>query len=112
MTDLDEFMSRYNPNGTHPVTEVSVDTETARDGSPFIVIRHGNRAVVVNPLAFDDHLCVDVHPFVNGKDATAGAFGMSAGRRVAFPHTGTTSHGWASTNLVAVLVGEQGNESR
>ena len=41
---------------------------------------------------------------------TAGVFGMSKGKRWAFPETGTTSHKWNSAALVAVLVGEQGTK--
>lgn len=55
------------------------------------------------------HLDIDVHPFVNDMKATAGVFGMTRDRpRAAFPVTGTTSHKWNSSNLVAVLIGEQG----
>jgi hypothetical protein len=110
-----EFMNCYNPDGTHPVTVIEAETGDGRDASPFIVISAdaGRRIVIVNPLAFDDHLCVDLHPFVKGDDATAGVFGMTEGRRVSLPaDTGTTSHGWPSANMIAVLVGEQARVGR
>ena len=105
--NLPEFLAQYNGDGSHPVTEINVDQN---DPSPFIVIRHGDYAVIVNPMGLGDHLCVDVHSFVNGDDATAGVFGMSKGQRWELPQTGTTSHKWNSANLIAVLVGKQGTK--
>jgi hypothetical protein len=102
MTTLDEFLTDY---GNHPTTVIDV---AQGEPSPFIVIKYGEYAVIVNPIALTDHLSVDVHSFVDGVRATGGVFGMTTGRRVEFADTGTTSHGWASTGLVAVLVGEQG----
>lgn len=108
----DEFLAYYNPDGSHPVIEV--DTSTKSGTSPFIVVRHGKYAVVINPLALEDHLSVDVHPFAGGTGAaSAAAFGMTEGRRVQFPEDETPlrSHGWPAAGLVAVLVGEQGPEA-
>jgi hypothetical protein len=102
---LDGWLAGVKAGGTHPVTEIDVSRES--DKSPFIVIRHGDYAVVINPLAFNEHLSVDLHPYADGVRGTAGAFGMTDGRRVQFPDTGSTSHGWPSTALVVVLVGEQ-----
>lgn len=105
---LGEFMSRYNGDGSHPVTEINV---TPGEGSPFVVIRNGDYAAVINPLALSDHLSIDVHSFVHGDSATAGVFGMTTGRRWTLPPTGHTSHGWHSAALVAVLVGDQATDS-
>jgi hypothetical protein len=57
------------------------------------------------------YLDIDVHPFVDGDHATAGVFGMSEGFRAnlntsTWP-TRTTSQGWDSANLLAILVGAQ-----
>jgi len=107
----EEFMTRYNPNGEHPVTEINVPDDQDSGESPFIVVRHGDYTVIINPLGLSDHLCVDLHPFVQGRDATAGAFGMTSGQqRVSFPPTGMTSHRWPSSRMVAVIVGEQGTD--
>lgn len=104
--NLEDFLSgRY---GEHPTTVIELEGTSDTDNpSPFIVVKHGDYAVVINPLALGTHLCIDVHPFVKGEDATAGAFGMTNGKRVSLPETGTKSHGWHSSGLVAVLVGEQ-----
>lgn len=97
-----EFLTRY---ADHPVTEVTVPDSSQL--SPFIVIRHGGRTVVINPLGFDDHLSVDAHTFIDGQPATAGVFGMTEGSRWELEETGTTSHGWPSASLVTMLVGQQ-----
>jgi hypothetical protein len=104
--DLNEFLAKYNESGTHPVTVIDVPISESGN-SPFIIIRSGDKVALVNPLAFDDHLCIDVHSFVADEDATAGVFGMSKGRRWAFPTTGTTSHKWNSAALISVLIGDQ-----
>jgi hypothetical protein len=102
-TTLDGFLDCYT--GDREVMEFDLDL--APDKSPFIVIRYGEHVMVLNPMALSDHLCLDVHPFHKGRDATAGVFGMSNGARYTFEKTGTTSHKWPSTGLVAVLLGEQ-----
>ena len=106
--NLDEFLSAHDPDGKR----VIADVDAVRDGdgnSQFIIVRHGKYAMVLNPLPFNDHLCLDVHPFIEGEgEATAGVFGMSKGGRESLPATGTTSHGWASARLIAVLLGNQG----
>ncbi len=108
---FDEFVAAYDPDGTRTIATVDVPTAGGGVNSPFIVVRHGDHTVILNPMGFDGdgaHLCVDAHAFVKGQAATAGVFGMTTGRRWTLPDTGKTSHGWAAANLVAVLVGEQG----
>jgi hypothetical protein len=108
---LKEFLARYDPDGTRTVADITPVRD--KDGSsPFVIVRHGRFAAVLSLIPFDGdgaHLCIDVHPFADGRDATAGVFGMSRGYRSTLqPSLGTTSHGWASAHLVAVLIGEQG----
>jgi hypothetical protein len=106
---FDDFMKRYNPDGTHPVTEIEAPAGAPRNTSPFIVVRSGRWTAIVNPLAFEKYLDLDVHSFADGEDATAGVFAMSEGRRYpTLRDTGTTSAGWPSARLVAVLIGNQG----
>jgi len=102
----DEFMALYNPDGTHPVTEIEVSTGDGRDTSPFIVIRQGDRIVLVNPLAFAEYLDVDLHAFVGGQDAAMGVLGFANSRRYTLPETGLTRHKCPATRITAVLVGE------
>lgn len=105
--NLDEFLALYNEDGRHPVTEIELPAAYNGTASPFIIIRSGNRTMIVNPIAFDDHLSVDCHSFVDGEAATAGAFGMSNGHQTELEHIGTMSHGWPSAALISVLLGKQ-----
>jgi hypothetical protein len=106
---LTEFLTAADPDGTRVVADI----EAVRDGdgnSPLVIVRHGRFAAVLALMPFsnaDAHLCIDVHAFADGEQATAGAFGMTTGRRHELPATGTTSRGWNSASLVAVLIGEQ-----
>lgn len=103
---LAEFRATYDPDGSRTIADIEVKRD-ADGNSPFIIVHYGEFTAVLSLMPMDDHLCIDVHSFVAGADATAGAFGMSDGRRVSFPSTGTKSHGWPSANLVAVLLGAQ-----
>lgn len=106
---IDEFMASYasGPDAQR-VTIIEIpDDDEADTLSPFIVVKYRNKTVVVNPMGLHDHLCVDVHSFIDGLDATAGVMAMSDGRRFELERTGTTSHGWNSAALVSVLVGAQ-----
>jgi hypothetical protein len=105
----DEFMDTYAQGGRKVI---EVDATRDENGlSPFIVVRDGHgRTVVIDPLTYDGYLCIDLHSFTDGKDATAGVFGMRDGQRWGFPPTGTTSHKWPSVGLVSVLLGEQGKD--
>lgn len=108
---LTEFMSTYDPEGTRVVLDIDVTKEDPQANSPWIVVRFGDYAAVLTLMGVQDHLCIDVHPFVNGAKATAGVFGMSEGFRkhppAINPEHPTTSHGWNSAALVSVLIGEQ-----
>jgi hypothetical protein len=110
---LNDFIER---NKDHILTVIDVPTVSERP-SPFIIIRCGDKVAIINPLGFDDHLCIDVHPFVDDQEATAGVFGMTRGKQWALPKPdkggpGTTSHKWPSANLIAVLIGEQAGEEK
>ena len=83
-----------------------MSTGDERDTSPFIVIRQGDRTVLVNPLAFAEYLDVDLHAFVSGQDAAMGVLGFASGRRYTLPETGLTRHECPATRITAVLVGE------
>lgn len=106
---FDEFMALYNPDGTHPVTEIDAPLGTGRNTSPFIVVRSGPYTVLVNPLPQDEYLDVDLHSFVNGQRGAASVLGMTEGRRHDWkPDTGLTSAGAPAVGTVIVIVGEQG----
>jgi hypothetical protein len=102
---LDELVALAHHDG-HRVVDVDVTRGEDRL-STFIVVRHGNLAFVINAMTFEDHLCADVLSFADGEHVTGSAFGMTEGRQVEFPPTGTTSLGRPSTDMVAVIVGPQ-----
>jgi len=107
---LDEFLALYDPDSTRVVADIT-PARDADGNSPFIIVRHGRFTAVLALMPFTGegaHLCIDTFSFVDGKDATAGVFGMSNGQRSALlPSLGTKSHGWYSAHTVAVLFGEQ-----
>lgn len=108
-TTFDGFMAAFDPDGTRVIADIT-PVRDADGNSPFVVVRHGRFAAVLCLMPFsgdDGHLCIDVHPFADGQDATAAPFGMTDGRRVQFPPTGKTSHGWPATHGVSVLIGKQ-----
>lgn len=104
--NFQEFLDDYAGYPERKV--VTIDLADHRD-SPFIVVKHGSHAAIINPSGQTDHLSIDVHPFVDGQDAMAGVFGIVDGRRLAFrdEETPHRSHGWPATRLVVVLIGEQ-----
>lgn len=104
---LDEFLTTYGND--REVIEIDLAFYRA-DQSPYIVVKHGEYAVVLHPMGLSDHLCVDAHPFVDGKEATAAAFGMTEGVRSELTSAGTKSYGWPSDVLVALLIGRQARQ--
>lgn len=102
---IDKFLATYATDRREVITINARDYEFGR--TPFMRVKHGEYEVVLDLMALDGHLCLDVHPFVDGEDSTASAFGMTEGRRVALGETGTTSHGWPSARLMSVLIGKQ-----
>jgi len=95
--NLAEFMETYNPDGTHPVIEIDVSTGDERDTSPFIIIRHGDRVALVNPLPFDECLDIDVRGFSGGENVPSQVLGMTTGKRHAMD---------TRVNLAMILIGK------
>jgi len=98
MSDLDEFLARHNPGNTHPVMEFEVSPGDARDTSPFIIIRQGNRVALVNPLPFTEYLDIDVRGFTDGENTPSQVLGMTSGKRHAMDQ---------KVNLAMILIGEK-----
>jgi hypothetical protein len=76
---------------------------------PSVVVRYGRYTAVLDLMPQDDHLCIDVHPFVDGAAGRAAAFGMERGRRIelAAHLCPATMLGQPAVSLVSVLVGDQ-----
>jgi hypothetical protein len=102
---FDEFKTNYIDSAPERVVlDLDMTEYTTKDEagekkvSPFIVVRFGNKTMVLNPMAFADakdspgYLDVDVHSFIDDRDASCGVFGMSnGGQRASFEKTGQTS---------------------
>src|SRR4051794_9532591 len=89
-----------------PIIEIDVDAHEVGK-TPWIIVKSGdNRVILATMGGLGNHLCVDAYPFVDDKYATVAAFGMSEGVRTQLDALGTTSHGWNSAAMVALLVGE------
>lgn len=109
---LAEFVDRFGGKDMYPVIDVGAE---AADWPSFIV-RAGAKAAVVQfmNVAADNpdqqHLCIDVHPFVDERAARASACGMEEGRRLAAfteADTAGTSQGLPGAPSVSVIVGAQ-----
>lgn len=97
---LDLDVARFKANHTNGYT-------------PMIILRDRRFVVVINPMPLTDYFDVDVHSFVDGKDAAAAVMGMTTGRRVPGfrpEDTPLRSNGWPAANLVALFVGPQSHE--
>ena len=76
--NLQEFLNAYNDEGDpHALRRIVLPGTTDSQHTQFILVQAGNRAVLLDVHPFDDYLTVDLHPFIDGQDATAGVFGMS-----------------------------------
>lgn len=110
MTDLAEFLATYASETT--VLDIDLQAfKTANPGqSPMIIVRDRGVVVAINPMPLSDYLDVDVHPFVDGKSASAAVLGFSPDNRLpgfAPEDTPLRSDGRPAARLVAVLVGKQ-----
>jgi hypothetical protein len=100
---LDGFLKAY----AKPGKTMTIDLEPG-DVEQTIVVRCGNDiTAVLVPMRLSDHLCVDVHSFIDGQRVTGGVMGMTEGRRFELTPTGSTSHGFNSVTVASVLVGDQ-----
>lgn len=107
--NLTEFLLTYVPPPDTTRIVLDLDMDKHEGPSPFIIVRHQGRTMILNPMALSDHLCVDAHAFVAGEAARTGVFGMEDGFRASLDDDQVkgTSHGWAATKLVALLLGKQ-----
>src|SRR5256885_3634978 len=83
---LDSFLRRYGPaDGRYTVIEVGQTI----DHWPTVVVTFGDKTVVLqlcgvgadSDTGDERHLSIDIHAFVVGQLARAGAVGMEKGRR-------------------------------
>lgn len=114
---LEDFLATY---GTPKTIVADIDLakfDVDKGESPLIVVRFGNKAAVINPMAItghwgprEDYIDIDVHPFVDGNEASAAVLGFTPeDRLVGFDRdlTKLRSNDMPAAGLVAVIVGEQ-----
>lgn len=74
MSDLEDFLGRYGAD--RPVFEVELPAvaDSEGPGSPFVIIRCGDRTIIVNPMVTHANkadggpvVSVDVHTWVAGE---------------------------------------------
>jgi hypothetical protein len=97
------------------LADVDLEKFSAEHGgeSPLIIVRLGGKVAVINPMWVTDYIDVDVHPFVDGKEAAASVLGFSPDNRfVGFKPEDTPlrSNDLPAVSLVAVVVGNQDTE--
>jgi hypothetical protein len=109
---FDEYLDRYGrPDDPYPV----IDLDTADQRRTVIVtFAGGAKKAIVQFIGLaagtdNEHLCIDVHAFVDDMAARSSVFGMENGRRYpGFDQTAPgRSHGAPAARLLAVLIGAQ-----
>jgi hypothetical protein len=111
--DLRQFLATYA--GGAMTDRVVLDLElTAPDPGagrhyPMIILRHDPYVMVLEIMAMADHLSVDAHPFVEGRDARVGLIAMENGAQWGLTGLATpaTSHDWPAASLLVLLLGAQ-----
>jgi len=108
-----EFLDTYGrPDGQYPV----VDLDSADQQRHTVIVSYagGTNKALVQFMGLaagtdNEHLCLDVHAFVDDLEARSSVFGMENGARYAgFDQTTPgRSHGQPAVRLVAVLIGAQ-----
>lgn len=108
-----EFLDAYGrPDGRYPI----VDLDAADEQRHTVIVSYagGTKKALVQFMGLaggtgNEHLCLDVHAFVDDHEARSSIFGMDNGARyTGFDETAPgRSHGWPAVRLVAVLIGAQ-----
>jgi hypothetical protein len=110
---FDEYMAVYGPtDGDYPV--IDLDTGERRYSCLVVTFADGAKKAVIDLYGIAagedaEHLCIDVHAFVDDQPARSGVFGLEDGRRFqGFEETAPgRSHGWPAVRGVSVLIGAQ-----
>lgn len=108
-----EFLDAYGrPDGQHPV----IDLDTADQQRHTVIVSYagGTKKALVQFMGLaggtdTEHLCLDVHAFVDDIEARSSVLGIERGIRYpGFDESAPgRSHGQPAVRLVAVLIGVQ-----
>jgi hypothetical protein len=107
------YLDRYGrPDGQYPV--IDLDSADGQRRTVIVSFAGGAKKAAVHFTGLAagediEHLCIDVHAFVDDHIARAGVFGMENGARYqGFDETAPgRSHGWPAVRGVTVLIGAQ-----
>jgi hypothetical protein len=107
-----EYLARYGrPDGQYPV--IDLDGVDEQRHTVIVTFAGGAKKAIVQFIGLaagsGEHLCLDVHAFVDEHVARSGVFGMENGvRYTGFDETAPgRSHGWPAVRGVTVLIGAQ-----
>ena len=110
---FDEYLDQYGrPDGRYPV--IDLDTADEQRHTVIVTFAGGAKKAIVQFMGLaagddNEHLCLDVHAFVDDAVARSSVFGMENGARYhGFAETAPgRSHGWPAVRGVTVLIGVQ-----
>jgi hypothetical protein len=110
---FDEYLAAHgSADGGYPV--IDLDAADMQRHTLIVTSAGGTKKAIVRFLglaAHDDgeHLCIDVHAFIDGLAAHSSVFGMQNGRRIdGFPETAAgRSRRGPAVRGVSVLIGAQ-----
>lgn len=114
MNNLDNFLATY---GDRVIADINLEAFAAEHigEAPMFIVRFGDKVAVIHPMLVADYIDIDVHPFVDGKDASAAVIGFIPTNRLdSFDPKATPSrsNGLPAANLVAVIIGNQSTEEK
>jgi hypothetical protein len=108
-----EYMAKYGrPDGDYPV--IDLDTADLQRHTVIVTFAGGRKKAIVQVFGLaagedNEHLCLDVHAFVDDELARSSVFGLENGARYeGFDATAPgRSHGRPAVRGVTVLIGVQ-----
>lgn len=103
-TTFDGYARAFLPPEHTAVIELGPDHLTR----PSLVVKYGKYTAVIDLLPQTDHLCIDVHPFIDGEASHAGVIGMERGRQIelAAHLCEATVYGRPAVRLVSIVLAD------
>ena len=114
---FDEYLAEHGrPDRAYPL--IDLDTADQQRHTVIVTFAGGAKRAIVQFIGLaagtdTEHLCLDVHAFVDDTVARSSVFGMENGRRyTGFDQTTPgRSHGWPAVRSVTVLIGAQTDDT-
>ncbi len=110
---FDDYLARYGRrDGPYPV--IDLDTADRSRHTIIVTFAGGAKKAIVQFMGLaagedNEHLCIDVHTFIDGLAGRSSVFGLEDGTR--YEGFGDTapgcSHGRPAVRVVTVLIGTQ-----